>query len=876
MNYFQKLKKVKIFSINISPLFVLCITASFGYTQQYAVDPFTGDFSYGLSLPSVPSPDGPASNIGISYSAGIGVGQPASDIGLGWGLGAAGSITRSVHIIPDDFDGQAFCVACEDFTNRTGILKGAADLKGGSDDFYETGYKIPGDSAFRFPAYDFYAVSGPLNGNLTPRLTDFVQFGEDINLNNGDAYLFSQITTDNKLQFQFKGGFQGDYTSVHYPNSDITNLYVPGDDISGSSVSNVSGNINTATGRLHTAMYVEYFTNEQIQNHYTTEELGTFLDYESGLTGRDFNEFEKDGIGAFRITDPNGYVYHYSLPLYTNSVTTGSYPLTQNYALASTQEINPPDELLSELNGLIDQIASYPVDGLEIPQNLLDVMNAEPSYEYQLVNATRTGKSDGSYLKRNQDSLLIEYKTIFRYAIEWKLTAVTGPRYEDSNDNQIPDEGDKGYWVRYDYAKWTDHFKERNNVYGMVPVYNPSNSHITHYNPVYSLGKLTGKYATYSEADYQIYYLNRVQTETNSALFIRTLRKDEHSMPHVYEGLDDQYAPAVLSMPATPPNLTVTTWEGTLYDDGGAKGIMGSVDPSEIITYVTIQPTDAQTVTITIEEFDFLVNQDEFLEIYDGPDQTLANLVYRFGTNLYNGGSQGCKGGGVVDGNCHLDLSAGPWSYTSSSGAITIGLKTHAFTGQSTGAFQRDGFKLTWTTNLPDNYFKATPALRLDKIVYLNNAFDDALSTPVVFDITAIDERDKHVLFDGTFLDNTATFYSSEWYENNKTQLEDKAWSIVEFDQDYQLANGYFSNIDVLTDPAPLKLDLPTALLNKLTITSGQEENSGKLTLNKVTIFDESKTQLTPSYAFDYTVGKDFPNPDFDPRTYDNWSLYKA
>src|SRR5690554_1751133 len=64
------------------------------------VDPFTGDFSYNIPLIEV---DGYPVN--LAYSAGIGMEQEASWVGLGWNVNP-GVVNRNMRGIPDDFSGD--------------------------------------------------------------------------------------------------------------------------------------------------------------------------------------------------------------------------------------------------------------------------------------------------------------------------------------------------------------------------------------------------------------------------------------------------------------------------------------------------------------------------------------------------------------------------------------------------------------------------------------------------------------------------------------------------------------------------------------------------------------------------------------------------
>ncbi len=66
------------------------------------VDPFTGNFSYNLPIMDV---DGYPLN--LNYSAGSGMDDEASWVGLGWSLNV-GAITRQLRGIPDDMSGDVF------------------------------------------------------------------------------------------------------------------------------------------------------------------------------------------------------------------------------------------------------------------------------------------------------------------------------------------------------------------------------------------------------------------------------------------------------------------------------------------------------------------------------------------------------------------------------------------------------------------------------------------------------------------------------------------------------------------------------------------------------------------------------------------------
>ena len=65
------------------------------------VDEFTGDFSFGLPLLTVPGPHGSSFPISLSYRTGPRTAELPSWVGLGWSLNA-GAIVRDVKGYPDD------------------------------------------------------------------------------------------------------------------------------------------------------------------------------------------------------------------------------------------------------------------------------------------------------------------------------------------------------------------------------------------------------------------------------------------------------------------------------------------------------------------------------------------------------------------------------------------------------------------------------------------------------------------------------------------------------------------------------------------------------------------------------------------------------
>ncbi|RBL92758.1 hypothetical protein [Chitinophaga flava] len=94
-----------------------------------------------------------------------------------------------------------------------------------------------------------------------------------------------------------------------------------------------------------------------------------------------------------------------------------------------------------------------------------------------------------------------------KYAYTWYLTGVTGPDYVDRNGNGVLDEGDWGYWVKFEYGKWTDSYYWRNPEAGFTP-------------------DIDNKFQNASKGQKEIYYLNTIKTRSHTALFVKDIRND--------------------------------------------------------------------------------------------------------------------------------------------------------------------------------------------------------------------------------------------------------------------------------------------------------------------------------------------------------------
>ena len=111
--------------------------------------------------------------------------------------------------------------------------------------------------------------------------------------------------------------------------------------------------------------------------------------------------------------------------------------------------------------------------------------------------------------KDDEDKNFFELQKTKPYATHWLLTAITGPDYVDTNNNGTVDKGDYGYWVEFEYGKWSDGYMWKSPNEG------------------YTVNEAEGS-DTYSYywGRKQLFYLDAIYTRSHVARFIKSERLD--------------------------------------------------------------------------------------------------------------------------------------------------------------------------------------------------------------------------------------------------------------------------------------------------------------------------------------------------------------
>lgn len=299
---------------------------------------------------------------------------------------------------------------------------------------------------FTFAGYDYYKVNATgISGNMSPVVFDNATiFGMGYVGTRPDAvegkqrvyYHSSKLTNKSLSNGNLHFYFDGQFTRNEINNPSVLN------NSNGTSLLGIFGVNSTNFSRFQQGNYVETYTNSQIVNN---QAPGLLLPEKLPNSERTpQNNFVSDGIGGYKITAPDGKIYHFSLPVY------------------HFEEVKRTIYKDSTENHVSDKIQFSP------------------------------------------------------YATHWLLTAITGPDYFDVNNNNIADEEDYGYWVRLEHGKWSDAYVWRS----------PTDKNLKDY--VTNIESKIGEedFGYYQFGRKQLYYLDKIVSNTHTAFFVKDLRYD--------------------------------------------------------------------------------------------------------------------------------------------------------------------------------------------------------------------------------------------------------------------------------------------------------------------------------------------------------------
>ncbi len=273
---------------------------------------------------------------------------------------------------------------------------------------------------FTFMGYDDYTVSSyGLGGSIKPRVfQNATIFGQGDRINNfagDDLHVFWHHGDNSNGQDAVQRSFGTDFATGSSLEDNLyfyfDNQYATSELVNPSQAGYTDGNSitdllfhptqNQVNDRAAAPSYIEVFTNKQIASGYAASR-GLITPSDVDDTLRDNPElFDPNGIGAYKITSPDGKTYHFALPVY-------HYERVQR--------------------SLIEENEPFPWIDID-PNN-------PPGFAANVR----------------------EKRQFSRFATHWLLTGITGSDYVDLGTLTKIDDADYGYWVELDYGKWSDGF----------------------------------------------------------------------------------------------------------------------------------------------------------------------------------------------------------------------------------------------------------------------------------------------------------------------------------------------------------------------------------------------------------------------------------
>lgn len=352
-----------------------------------------------------------------------------------------------------------------------------------ADDFYTREDRISPNPTL--PSYDHYNVQAQgVSGAMSPRVLENGALYGASDRKDRDGNTVNYVVNNNLASIPESMMFLKN-VNFYFQNEISTYLETPRAIFDGS---NVNGDIKKAlkskeyTAGISKNSKAEFVPRRKTSNYiayYTNEEIlkeADRLKAEGFLfpmaSGFDRTNKPLSSIGAFKITAVDGKTYHYSLPVYNH-------------------------EIIHRTHG-----------------NFKEYKKNTP---------------------RPENKAYFEKRELEPFATHWLLTAVTGADFVDTNGNGMADSSDYGYWVNFDYGKYSDAFIWSSS-YGKP-------EHVSTINPNVK-SRVRGRK--------QLYYLDRIQTRTHTALFVKSERLDGKSIPFTYGYAKDKknYAYNAFTVPA--------------------------------------------------------------------------------------------------------------------------------------------------------------------------------------------------------------------------------------------------------------------------------------------------------------------------------------
>lgn len=533
------------------------------------VNQSTGDFNYTVPVLNIPGPEG-GYNVRLTYNAGIGMEQDASWVGLGWNV-SAGAIMRTVNGSPDDcknYEIKPQLYNRETIVNPTSIhaiqnllflnfawnkQNGSFDkmnwkqwhfkfsysnkpevwkhlvaqqiiigLDNGIQNIKQRGYPQTvgignngGNTDFfsiKFPKYSISSTGGDF---VYDQNTLFYDIGHISNytwelFGNQNKYISGALNLGYAQHSDIASGGETwgrqsyNYSMDMYTNATSNdgsvvannNLSFPAYDDYTVSADGLFGKFSPVTLKDGTLVGEG---NNQGNEHYqymfengNTDEL--FANAQSVPNANDDKiSFLFRGQHPTIKNKPGNFNIHYGV----NYVKANPGPLeyTDGYCLTSKQVIGGKN-IVPTYSNTDGSISGFTITNEEGLTYTFD----KPVYQYERVSSS---------FAINNSNFINENRMINKYAYAWMLTSIKGSDYKDNGDSGI-DDADEGYWVKFNYGKWSDGFLWKTPYNTVEKAISEEDKNLGHY----------------EWGIKQLAYLNSIETRTHKAYFIKFVRED--------------------------------------------------------------------------------------------------------------------------------------------------------------------------------------------------------------------------------------------------------------------------------------------------------------------------------------------------------------
>lgn len=458
-------------------------------------------------------------------NAGVGVGYNINKISLGGNLSlnqsfANGSTTANANVSVSSY-GVGFSL---DSDNGLGIsIAGRSIALNNSNN---------GSKAFN-NSIRTYGIHTPWV-NLTLSIQKSWLFERDYTISHGSLYGGDIKQTINEAIFDRKVDYDG-YESIN-PNEAF-------DQSAQGNFSNVSYDNYSVSGQ-GIAGSIKPYVFEQNGHIFNKEALlnGTVGEFSSvtggypsnisfeknvdGLPGKDIHFYFENEFSSYLdvdsgnwVTDPltttNPEIFDYNTSNNTFQTSLNGdntyYNSSSRWKKGTYIEVFTNEEINANPNLVLSTVGFNREDSVLIPKKGIGAYKITAvdgkTYHYTIPVYQREQFSKTAHKDVNIDDNFSENQQFEPYATHWLLTAITGPDYIDVNNDNTVSKEDYGYWVAFEYGKWSDGYMWRNPKIGERAFENTK---------------------TYSWGIKDIYYLNKIKTRTHTALFIKEDRKDNY------------------------------------------------------------------------------------------------------------------------------------------------------------------------------------------------------------------------------------------------------------------------------------------------------------------------------------------------------------